>query len=452
MSDFWVRGERVLVGGAIAPRAIHAKDGRIAAVVDPAAIPAGAFVIDAGGAVVMPGIVDSHVHVNDPGRVEWEGFDTATRAAAAGGVTTILDMPLNSIPSTTSRAALDAKVAAMDGRAWVDVALCGGLVPDNDADLGPLVDAGVLAFKCFLADSGVTEFSHVSEPELRRGMKKLAELGATLLVHAELPGPLQDAEAALASAALSPRAYASWLRARPRRAEDLAVELVASLSGEYETRAHVVHLSSSDALPIVKRAKDAGAPFSAETCPHYLTFAAEEIPDGATEYKCAPPIRERENQARLWEALREGAIAQVVTDHSPSTASMKCSMSGDFSKAWGGIASLQLGLAAVWTGASARGWTLPDVARVMCEAPARLLGLEGRKGTIAPGTDCDLTFFDPDADFVVDAERLEHKNKICPYSGRPLKGRVLRTIVRGETVFDAGAFTKPAGQWLRRRR
>lgn len=450
MDDFWVRGDRVLVDGVFAPRAVHVRRGVIAAVGATEAVPAGAPVVEAGRASVLPGLVDSHVHVNDPGRADWEGFETATKAAAAGGVTTILDMPLNSIPSTTSRPALEAKLAAMQGRAHVDVALCGGLVPDNAADLGPLVDAGVLAFKCFLAESGVNEFSHVNEAGLSAGMRRLAELGATLLVHAELPGPLSEAEAGLAGA--DPRAYATWLRARPRRAEDLAVELVARLSGEYGARAHIVHLASSDALPIVARALDAKAPFSAETCPHYLTFASEDVPDGATEYKCAPPIRERENRDKLWDALRQGSIAQVVTDHSPSSAAMKCSESGDFTKAWGGIASLQLGLAAVWTEARARGMTLEQVARLMCEAPARLLGLEGRKGSIAVGADADLAFFDEEADFVVEPERLEHRHKITPYARRPLRGRVLRTILRGNTVYDAGTFGPAVGVWQRRTR
>jgi allantoinase len=463
-----VRSRRVVTPAGERPAAIHLKDGVITAVTDfeatqdvaskssssssSSSVVAGVEVLDAGDLVVLPGLVDTHVHINDPGRSDWEGFATATRAAAAGGVTTVVDMPLNSVPPTTTLAGLREKLRALEDRALVDVALCGGLVPASAGTgaLAELFAEGVLAFKCFLAESGVAEFSHVHESELRAGMKELARLGAPLFVHAELPEPLSDGEKA--AMGLDPRRYATYLASRPRRAEDAAVELVVRLAKETGARAHVVHLSSSDALDTVRRAKDARVPLTVETCPHYLTFAAEEIPDGATAFKCAPPIREKGNREKLWDALREAHIDQVVTDHSPSTVELKCSGSGDFMKAWGGISSLQIGLAAVWTEARARGRTVRDLAEWMSAAPARLAGLASKKGAIATGFDADLVLWDPDARFTVDPATLEHKNKICAYEGRELRGVVARTILRGETIYERGAGFAPArtGRWIRR--
>ncbi len=445
--DF-VRGKHVVSGGTVGPLAIRVSGGKITELLPEGAVPAGARVLDAGNLHVLPGIVDTHVHINDPGRAHWEGFATATRAAAAGGVTMLMDMPLNSIPPTTTPNGLLTKVAAMDGKTHVDVGLCAGLVPGNAANVREVWGEGALAFKCFLAETGVDEFSHVSEDELTRGLRGLADVGAPLLVHAELPPPLE--EAAKLAATLDPRTYASWLASRPKAAEDQAVDLLVRLVRDIRGRAHVVHLSSSTALSLIERALQDGLPFSAETCPHYLTFASEEIEDGETAYKCAPPIRERENQDKLWAAVKDGRIVQVVTDHSPSDAPMKCSESGDFMKAWGGISSLELGLRAVWTGARARGMTIVDVVRLMCEAPARLIGMTGRKGVIAVGADADFCFFDPDADFVCDKDVLQHKNKISPYDRRTMKGRVHRTILRGTTIYDDGAFTLNQGRWVRR--
>jgi allantoinase len=447
--DLVVRAQRVVTPVGERSAAIHIAGGVIVAVTDIDAVPEGVTILDAGASVVLPGLVDTHVHINDPGRTDWEGFTTATRAAAAGGVTTLVDMPLNSIPPTTTLAGLEAKVRALESQAHVDVALCGGLVPENPAGLADLFAEGVLSFKCFLAESGVGEFSHVDEATLREGMRALAKINAPLFVHSELPAPLSEGEKA--SLGLDPRRYETYLRSRPRRAEDAAVDLVLRLAQETGARAHVVHLSSSDALPLFRKARDAKVPLTVETCPHYLTFAAEEIPDGATEYKCAPPIREKENREKLWDALREGLIDQVVTDHSPSTVELKCSGSGDFMKAWGGISSLQLGLAAIWTEARARGRSLRDVVEWMCAAPARLAGIAKLKGSIAVGSDADLVFFDPEADFVVDARTLEHKNKITPYQDRRLKGAVLRTILRGETIYERNkGFSPRRGGWLRR--
>ncbi len=444
--------KRVALPDGVRPASVHVEHGTVVAVRGPGDVPAGAPFVDLGSDVLLPGLVDTHVHINDPGRAAWEGFETATRAAAAGGVTTLVDMPLNSVPPTTTLAGLAAKAQAAEGRLSVDVGFCAGLVPESVGQLRGLWDAGAIAFKCFLAESGVPEFSHVEEAHLEAGMRELAGFGAPLLVHAELPGPLARAAAAQAAAGkLEPRAYATWLDSRPREAEDEAIDLVIRLCRDTGARAHVVHLSSATALTAIRRAKDVHAPFSAETCPHYLTFASEEIPAGATEYKCAPPIREASNRDQLWDALRERLLDQVVTDHSPATVELKCCGSGDFVAAWGGIASLQLGLAAVWTSARARGASLAAVVDWMCAAPARLVGLSATKGRIAPGADADFAVWDPDADFAVDAQRLEHKNKVTPYHGRTLRGRVLETWLRGEKIYDRGAFpTAPRGRWLRR--
>jgi len=399
---------------------------------------------------VFPGLVDTHVHINEPGRTEWEGFDTATRAAAAGGVTTLVDMPLNSIPPTTTLEGLRSKVDALEQKARVDVALCGGLVRSNPLGLAELWKEGVLSFKCFLAESGVDEFAYVDEAALRAGMRELAKIDAPLFVHAELPEPLSEGEKA--ALGLDPRKYETYLKSRPRRAEDAAIGLVLRLAKETGARAHVVHLSSSDALDTFRRAREGNVALTVETCPHYLTFAAEEIPDGATEYKCAPPIRERNNRERLWDALREGMIDQVVTDHSPATVELKCSGSGDFMKAWGGISSLQIGLSAVWTEARARGRTVRDLVHWMSAAPARLAGLSAKKGAIAVGHDADLVFWDPEAEHTIDPATLEHRNKITPYKGRALRGAVMRTILRGETIYERGVGfgAGPRGRWLRR--
>lgn len=453
MIDLVVRGNRVVCPD-IRPASVHISHGTIVAVKDHDDVPAGVPVIDAGdGLHVLPGLVDTHVHINEPGRTEWEGFDTATKAAAAGGVTTLVDMPLNSIPPTTTLEGLRAKIRALEEKARVDVALCGGLVPGNaklDGGLAALAAEGVVAFKCFLAESGVGEFSHVQESDLRAGMKELARLGAPLFVHAELPGPLSDGEKAALGG--DPRAYATYLASRPRRAEDAAVDLVLRLAKETGAKAHVVHLSSSDALTTFRKAREERIDLTVETCPHYLTFASEEIPDGATAYKCAPPIRESENRDKLWSALREGLIDQVVTDHSPSTVELKCSGSGDFMKAWGGISSLQIGLAAVWTAARARGASVSDLVRWMSKAPAALAGLSSTKGAIAVGQDADLVLWDADAEHTIDAATLEHRNKITPYQDRALKGAVMRTILRGETIYERGKGypTAPRGRFLRR--
>ncbi|HVR42031.1 MAG TPA: allantoinase AllB [Thermoanaerobaculia bacterium] len=445
-TEIVLRSTRVVTPGGLRPAAIFVRDGRIERVADPETAPPAA--IDYGDLVVMPGLVDTHVHVNEPGRTEWEGFETATRAAAAGGVTTIVDMPLNSIPPTTSLAALEEKVAAMEGKIFVDVGLWGGAVPGNARELPAMVATGALGCKGFLIDSGVPEFPHLGAEDLEAAARVLAMTGAPLLLHAELAGPIESARRR--AAALPRTSYRRWLASRPPEAEDDAIELAAEVCGRSGARVHVVHLSSATALGTITRARERGTALTAETAPHYLHFAAEEIPDRATELKCAPPIREAENREHLWSGLASGSIDLVVTDHSPSTPALKCCESGDFEAAWGGIASLQLGLAATWSGARSRGFSIEAIARWMCEAPARLAGISLRKGRIAPGLDADFAVVDPEAKFRVDPLRLEHRHKITPYAGAELHGVVRATWLRGRRLFDGRAVEgRAGGGWVR---
>lgn len=389
-------------------------------------------IVDYGELVLMPGLVDTHVHINEPGRTEWEGFETATRAASAGGVTTLVDMPLNSIPATVDVPALERKLAAAEGRLAVDCGFYGGLVPGNARQLEALIDAGVLGFKSFLCPSGVDEFGHVDESELRDGLPLLARRGVPLLVHAEL-----DASGPEPGAAGDPRAYATYLASRPRRWENEAIEMMTRLAGEFGARVHIVHLSSSDALPLLHSARERKIPLSVETCHHYLSFAAEEIPDGRTEFKCAPPIRERENREKLWEGLRTGQIDFAVSDHSPCLPALKTDEGGDFLKSWGGIAGLQFSLSAFHTAADGRGISLEDTARWLCAAPADFAGLGGRKGRIAPGLDADFAVWDPDARVLVEPEGIYQRHDLTPYAGLRLRGEVRATYLRGRLIYEA---------------
>jgi allantoinase len=449
-ADLIVRGQRVVTPEGERAAAIHVRGGVIAAISGFDEIVQGAPVHEAGDLVVMPGLVDTHVHINEPGRADWEGFSSATRAAAAGGVTTLIEMPLNSIPATTSAAALREKLGAAAGKLWVDAGFWGGVVPGNSDELQALWDAGVFGFKCFLVPSGVDEFAHVTETDLRVALPKLAALGAPLLAHAESPEPIEKAVAGLAKSA-SPRKYATWLAARPREVENEAVALLLRLGAESGARIHIVHVSSSDALALLRSAKDAGGAVTAETCPHYLTFDAEEIADGATEFKCAPPIRERENREKLWQGLGDGTLDFIATDHSPCPPAMKLAEEGDFLRAWGGIASLQLSLPAVWTEARGRGYAVTHLAKWLCAGPARLAGLAGKKGTIAVGCDADFVIWDPDAKFRVEPAQLHHRHKITPYAGRELAGRVEATFLRGRKIFERGEISAgPVGHVLQR--
>ncbi len=427
------------------PVAVGIRAGRIAAVAaydDP--VDAEAVVELLADEVLLPGLVDTHVHVNEPGRTEWEGFETATRAAAGGGVTTIVDMPLNSIPPTTTVAGLEEKRAVARNRVWVDVGFWGGAVPGNLADLAPLHEAGVFGFKCFLIDSGVEEFPHLSPGEFAEALAETARLGTLMLVHAEDAGLVDDSH-------VHGPAYAGFLASRPPAAEERAVDVVIDGARRTGARAHVVHLSAADAIPALRAARSGGVDVSVETCPHYLSFTAEEIPPGATQFKCCPPIREAENRERLWEALGAGDIDLVATDHSPCPPEMKGLDTGDFLRAWGGIASLQLTLPVVWNGARERGYTPVHLARWMCEAPARLAGLQGRKGAIAPGCDADFVVWHPDRELTVDPAKLHHRHPLTPYAGATLPGVVEATYLRGRKVYDRGHFpSAPAGRILTR--
>jgi len=434
--DFVLRSRRVLTPDGLRSAWIAVRGGRIEAIGSGGQAPPDLAVEDVGDAVVFPGLVDTHVHVNEPGRAHWEGFETATAAAAAGGVTAIVDMPLNSIPPTTSVSALREKLDAAAGRISVDVGFWGGVVPGNGQDLAPLRAVGVSGFKCFLAPSGVGEFPEVSPDALDAAMERLADLGVPLLVHAEDPARLRAPSG-------SPRAHRSWLDSRPPEAEDAAIERVLAGCRRTGARVHVLHLSAAGPLDAIRRAKDEGLPVTAETCPHYLTFAAEEIPDGATAFKCAPPIRGRENRERLWDGLRSGDIDMVVSDHSPSPAEEKRLDTGDFFEAWGGIASLELTLAAASTGAAARGIPIERLGSWMAAAPARLAGLEESRGRIAPGREAHLVVWDPDEEWSVDPDRMFQRHKTTPYAGASMRGRVLSTYLRGEKIYDRGRLIEP---------
>jgi len=439
--DLLIRAPRAILDSGEGPATVAVSGGRIAAV------ESGDFAPDAAAEVVeldpdtvlLPGLVDSHVHICEPGNTEWEGFATATRAAAAGGITTLVDMPLDSIPTTVNVPALDDKRAAAAGQCHVDVGFWGGVIPGNLGDLEPLYHAGVLGFKCFLADSGSDDFPPVTPAQMEEALCALRPLDIPLLVHAE------SAEASAAIPQPQARHYADYLRSRPRGLENLAVAQTIEAARRSEAHAHVLHLSSSDALPMIESARIEGVHITAESCPHYLVLCAEEIADGATAAKCSPPIRERQNQDLLWDGLRRGILYQVVSDHSPCTPAMKELESGDFGRAWGGISSLQLALPLVWTSARARGFTLSDVVRWMASGPARLASLS-RKGHIAVGFDADLSLFAPDEEFAVDPAQLHHRHPVTPYAGRRLRGVVRRTLLRGQWV----DYERPMGRLLQR--
>ncbi|GLX22774.1 allantoinase AllB [Streptomyces katrae] len=436
-----LRSTRVITPEGTRAASVAVAGGKITAVLaHDAEVPAGARLEDFGDDVLLPGLVDTHVHVNDPGRTEWEGFWTATRAAAAGGITTIVDMPLNSLPPTTTVDNLRVKQEVARTKAHVDVGFWGGALPDNVKDLRPLHDAGVYGFKCFLSPSGVDEFPLLDQEQLATSLAEITGFGGLLIVHAEDPHHLE-------SAPQNPGPkYADFLASRPQDAENTAIQNLIDQAKRLNARVHVLHLSSASALPLIAAAKAEGVQITVESCPHFLTLTAEEVPDGATEFKCCPPIREAANQDVLWDALVDGTIDCIVSDHSPSTADLK---TGDFATAWGGISSLQLGLPAIWTEARKRGRTLEEVARWMSTAPAALAGL-AQKGAIEAGRDADFAVLAPEETFTVDPAELHHRNQVTAYAGRTLHGVVKSTWLRGTQIADHGTPTEPTGLLLER--
>jgi allantoinase len=430
---------RVVTPSGLRSSAIVISGETIVELAAPDSLPASVPVENVGDRVVFPGLVDTHIHINEPGRTEWECFETATRAAAAGGITTLVDMPLNSSPVTTTVEALARKLEAARGKLWVDCGFYGGVVPGNLGQVGPLISAGVLGFKAFLCHSGIDEFPNATEGDLRAAMPELGRAGLPLLVHAELVSePLFEPPASLSAS----RSYRRHLASRPRAWEHNAIRLLIDLCRQVRCHVHILHLSSADALPIIARAREEGLPLTVETCPHYLTFAAEEIPDGDPRYKCAPPIREAENRERLWAGLRAGLIDTIGSDHSPAPPEFKHLADGDVFRAWGGIASLQLALPAVWTEARRRRLEIEALPAWMAMRPAGLVGLADRKGQIAPGFDADMVVFDPEPTFRVDAESFHHRHKATPYEGRVLQGRVDTTYLRGGAVYRCGGFAQ----------
>ena len=435
-----LRSTRVLTPQGFAPAVVIVEHEHIAAVGGWDEVPQAAELLDFGDLVLLPGLVDTHVHINEPGRTEWEGFTTATQAAAAGGVTTLVDMPLNCAPETVNVDALEAKRSAAQGKAWVDWAAWGGVVRGNAESLQALAHAGVAGFKCFLIHSGIDGFKWVEEADLRAALEKLRGSKLPLLVHAEVPGPVNSSTNALNANDTDWRSYSVYMASRPPLTEVQAVEMLMRLANDFSTPIHIVHLSAAQALPLLTSAKKYKLPITVETCVHYLWFAAEDIPDGATQYKCAPPIRSGANREALWKALEQGLIDMVTTDHSPCPPAMKRRDEGRWDLAWGGIGSLGLALPVMWTAICKRGVKPERLGEWMAAAPARLAGLKGRKGALAAGADADLVVFNPDESWTVTAADLHFRHKLSPYLNAQLRGRVEETWLRGEPVFRAGRF------------
>lgn len=436
---------RIVTPDGLRTGAILVEGKQIKNIVASGDVPADAICEDFGNSVLFPGLVDSHVHINEPGRTDWGGFQTVTRAAAAGGYTTLVDMPLNCIPATTNVSALQAKRRAAQGNCYVDWAAWGGVVPGNDNQIIPLAEAGVLGFKCFLVHPGIDEFTMVTEADLRAALPHVARTGLPLLVHAELPGPIADATRRLNDTDW--RKYATYLKSRPDEAELQAIKLMLRLCREFGFRLHIVHLATARAIDMLRAARSEGLPLTVETCPHYLHLEAEQIIDGATACKCAPPVRDHENREKLWHGLREGVIDMVVTDHSPCPPAMKNLQAGNLQTAWGGIASLSMALPITWTEATRRGFSLSDVARWMSEKPSQFTGCGKHAGRLVAGVDANFVVFDAEAEFTVTEDCLHQGHTLSPYIGETLQGVVKRTYLRGTLVFDQGEFPgEPMGR------
>lgn len=449
MSIYALHSRNMALPGGIRDATVYIQDGIVCGIEEGLGMQPDAGLLDVGDNVLMPGVIDPHVHINEPGRTDWEGFDTATRSALAGGLTALVDMPLNADPVTTTVEALDKKLASAVGKLHCNCGFWGGVVPGNEKDIEPLIRGGVLGFKAFLTHSGIDEFPNVTEAGLRKVLPTIAAAGLPLLVHCELEsgrgmrvvGRMRGADAG-DNVGTGARSYRNYLLSRPPVWEEDAIALMIRLCAEYRCRTHIVHLSSAGAIDMIQQAKEAGLPLTVETAPHYLYFAAEAITDGMTAFKCAPPIRERENNDKLWTALQEGVIDFVATDHSPAPPLMKELESGDFTKAWGGISSIQLALSVLWSVTQKKGGQPGDLVKWLCESPAALIGQSGRRGRIARGAIADLVVWDPSATFLVTEAGLHHKHKVTPYLGERLAGVVEHTWLAGVRVFEDGVFRK----------
>lgn len=461
MSALVLTSRRVVLPDGVRPASIAIENGCIIGIDDNPSAAVGHLEIDLGDLVVMPGVIDAHVHVNEPGRTEWEGFRTAGRSAAAGGVTTIIVMPLNCTPAATTPAALLGEAGAAAGHCLVDHGFWGGIVPGNTAHIEPMWRAGALGFKSFMVDSGVPDFPGSSRADLDAAMPVAAQLGAPVLVHAGDPSVIAAA-AERSGLASNPRSYRAYLASRPPEAEDRAIETMIDLCRRHRARTHIVHVASASALPPLLAARAEGLPITAETCPHYLALNAELIPDGATQFKCAPPIRDQSTRETLWKALRDGVLDLIASDHSPCPPALKLIGQGDFARAWGGISSLQLTLSLAWTFGAPEGIWLVRLAELLSSAPAKLAGIDGFKGRISPGFDADLVVFDPEARWTVRGRELRHRHPVTPYEGCELRGRVMATYLRGTLVFASdesgivppgpdGLATEAIGRWVKRK-
>ena len=430
--DFAIASQRVLTLEGEKPAAILIKGEKILDVVSIENIPENCPTEEMGNNMIMPGLVDAHVHINEPGRTDWEGFETATKAAAAGGITTIVDMPLNCIPVTTTVDALNQKIIATKDQLWIDCGFYGGLIPDNIQDLESLADAGVLGFKAFLSPSGIDEFPNISEKHLREALHILAKKGIPVLVHAELENGATSSE--------ENKTYKYFQESRPKSWENNAIKLLIQLCREFNVHIHIVHLSSADILPEIAQTRKDGFPLTVETCPHYLHFSSERISDGDTRFKCAPPIWNGENRENLWAGLEEGIINFITSDHSPCTPELKNLEAGNFEKAWGGISSIQFALPVIWTECKQRGYSLEQLINWMSKQPAKFVGVDDLKGQISPGFDADLVCWNPDKKYIIKKEAIHHKNKLTPYEGESLYGVVNATFLRGQKVYENGQF------------